>query len=432
MEVNPRYKQTEVGIIPEDWDAKSLGSVLSKGRLGGNYANQDAEAELPLMKMGNLARGYFDLSKVQFITPCLTPERAHRLVYGDVLFNTRNTLDLVGKVAIWRDELPVAYYNSNLMRLEFDPEQVCSNEYANYSLNTEGAVSRLRGLATGTTSVAAIYTRDLMKLQVLVPPKPEQRAIATALSDVDRLLGGLDRLIAKKRDLKQAAMQQLLTGQTRLPGFNGVWEVKTLEHAGRCLRGVSYQGDSDLSIHDTADTKRLLRSNNVQKAVVVTDEVQFVNAARVSSNQVLRKPDILICMANGSKTLVGKAGMFVVSDGYEYTFGAFMGCFRTDTTAADSSFVFYLFLTGRYRNYINNLLAGSSINNLRPSSIESLEFPFPEVPEQIAIAEVLTDMDAELAALEQRREKTRDLKQAMMQELLTGRTRLVSPKEAHA
>jgi type I restriction enzyme S subunit len=130
-------------------------------------------------------------------------------------------------------------------------------------------------------------------------------------------------------------------------------------------------------------------------------------------------------MANGSKALVGKAGLFSVNDGFAYTFGAFMGCFRTDSTASNPSFVFYLFQTGRYRNYINNLLAGSSINNLRPSSIESLEFSIPPLPEQTAIAEVLTDLDAELAALEQRRAKTRALKQGMMQELLTGRTRLV-------
>ena len=262
-------------------------------------------------------------------------------------------------------------------------------------------------------------------MPVPIPPPPEQRAIATALSDVDALLGWLDRLIAKKRDLKQAAMQQLLTGQTRLPGFHGEWEVKRLGDVGNCLRGVSYKGDSDLSTHDTPRTKRLLRSNNVQNAIVVTDEVQFVDAARVSAHQILKKDDILICMANGSKALVGKAGIFMVSDGHEYTFGAFMGCFRTNPAEANPAFVFYLFLTGRYRDYINNLLAGSSINNLRPSSIESLEFPMPKLPEQTAIAEVLTEMDAELAALEQRREKTRALKQAMMQELLTGRTRLL-------
>ncbi|MBM3824933.1 MAG: restriction endonuclease subunit S, partial [Verrucomicrobia bacterium] len=199
MEVKPAYKQTEVGVIPVEWEVKPLRSILSKGRLGGNYPNQDTESAFPLMKMGNIARGYFEMSKLEFITPGVTPENQHRLVYGDVLFNTRNTLELVGKVGIWRDELPLAYYNSNLMRLEFDPNEVSSTEYANYALNTAGAVARLRALATGTTSVAAIYTRDLLGLLFVVPPKPEQRAIAEALSDVDGLLGGLDRLIAKKR-----------------------------------------------------------------------------------------------------------------------------------------------------------------------------------------------------------------------------------------
>lgn len=276
-----------------------------------------------------------------------------------------------------------------------------------------------------------INGKEYAMLPIPKPPITEQRAIATALSDVESLLDGLNRLIAKKRDLKQATMQQFLTGETRLPGFEGVWELKRLGEAGKCLRGVSYKGDSDLSIHDTPHTKRLLRSNNVQNSVVVTEEVQFVNAERVSSHQILQQDDILICMANGSKALVGKAGIFKVIDGYDYTFGAFMGCFRTNSAEANPAFVFYLFLTGRYRDYISNLLAGSSINNLRPSSIESLEFPMPPLPEQTAIATVLSDMDAEIAALEQRRNKTKDIKQAMMQELLTGKTRLVTPGGSH-
>lgn len=91
------YKQTEVGVIPQDWEVKPLSSVLKKGRLGGNYPNRNEETEFPLMKMGNIARGHFDLSKVEYISPGLKPESEHRLVTGDVLFNTRNTLDLVGK-----------------------------------------------------------------------------------------------------------------------------------------------------------------------------------------------------------------------------------------------------------------------------------------------------------------------------------------------
>ena len=104
---------------------------------------------------------------------------------------------------------------------------------------------------------------------------------------------------------------------------------------GTCLRGVSYRGDSDLSAYDTNSTKRLLRSNNVQDATVVTADIQFVNAERVSAKQLLQEGDILICMANGSRALVGKAGFFNVRDGYEYTFGAFMGCFRSNSADAN-------------------------------------------------------------------------------------------------
>ncbi len=409
MEVRSGYKQTEVGIIPEDWDAKPLCTVLSKGRLGGNYSNQDKESDYPLMKMGNIARGYFDMSKVEFIVPGVTPESAHRLVCGDVLFNTRNTLELVGKVALWRDELPVAFYNSNLMRLEFDANEVCSNEYANYAMNTDGSVARLRALATGTTSVAAIYTRDLMGLQFVVPPKAEQRAIAAALSDVDALLAGLDRLIAKKRDLKQAAMQQLLTGQTRLPGFSGEWEAVEFGDIAT-IRNVKVVASSmpagipciELESIDQG-TGRLLMS---------------AEATGLGSKYSFRKGDVLF----------GRLRAYL----RKYWLATFDGVCSTEIwplIARDERLSgSFLHLLVQTNDFVNS--AGVSYGTHMPRSDWSVlkKFPvrLPPVPEQTAIADILSDMDAELAALEARREKTHDLKQAMMQELLTGRVRLVS------
>jgi type I restriction enzyme S subunit len=424
MEVRPGYKQTEVGVIPEEWDVKTLGSILSKGRLGGNYANQDADSELPLMKMGNLARGYFDLSKVQFITPGVRPELLHQLVYGDVLFNTRNTLDLVGKVAIWRDELPAAYYNSNLMRLEFDPEQVCSNEYANYTLNTQDSVSRLRALATGTTSVAAIYTRDLMKLQVLVPPLPEQLAIAAALSDVDALLGGLDRLIAKKCDLKQAAMQQLLTGQTRIPGFHGAWALKRLgDHVTFLRNGVNsraellpegrvrylHYGD----VHACKDTD------------LSPDFLPFLSDAKAAWLDRLQDGDLIFADASEDIAGVSKSVELRGIGNTEVVSGLHTIAARFDKAVLADGFKGFLQFCPPFVTHLRRLAAGTKVYATNRAHIASVEMRLPGGPEQVAIAAVLTDMDAELAALEARRNKTRDLKQAMMQELLTGKTRLV-------
>jgi type I restriction enzyme S subunit len=414
MEVKPGYKQTEVGVIPEDWEAAHIGDVCSFS--DGSQPPRSTFKFAPTPGYIRLIqiRDYKSDDFASYIPEPLARKRCTSediMIgrYGPPIFQILRGIE--------------GAYNVALIKTTPTPE--VDREFFFSVLNQEPLFQLIEALSRRSSGQTGVEMPALKAYGLPLPPLPEQRAIATALSDVDGLLGGLDRLIAKKRDLKQAAMQQLLTGQTRLPGFHGEWEVKRLGDFGKCLRGVSYKGDSDLSTHDTPYTKRLLRSNNVQNAVVVTDEVQFVNAARVSSHQILQPDDILICMANGSKALVGKAGIFMLSDGHEYTFGAFMGCFRTNSAEANPAFVFYLFLTARYRDYINNLLAGSSINNLRPSSIESLEFSTPPHPEQTAIASVLSEMDGELAVLEQRREKTRALKQAMMQELLTGRTRLV-------
>ena len=295
----------------------------------------------------------------------------------------------------------------------------------------QGVNNQIAKILAGS-NYPAINSRDVKLIEIPCPPEiSEQRAIAEALSDVDGLLNALDALIAKKQAIKQATMQQLLTGKTRLPGFSGAWETKQLGEIGHCLRGVSYDPTTDLANYDKDSTIRLLRANNIQDAVVTLNDLQYVEARKVSEYQIMQSDDILICMANGSKELVGKTGLFHIRDGHTYTFGAFMGCFRVESTIAEPSFVFYLFQTHEYRNFINITLAGSSINNLKPSDIELTEFKIPDRNEQIAITSVLSDMDAEIAALEQRRDKTRAIKQGMMQQLLTGRVRLSESKNVN-
>jgi type I restriction enzyme S subunit len=408
------YKQTEVGVIPEDWTATSIGEVasFSGGSQPPRYTFKFAPARdyIRLIQIRDYKSNDFETYIPDSLArKCCTADDIMIGRYGPPVFQILRGID--------------GAYNVALIKTE--PSERIDRHYLFYVLKQEKLFQLIDALSRRSSGQTGVDMPALKGYGLPLPPLPEQRAIAAALSDVDALLAKLDQFIAKKRDLKQAAMQQLLTGQTRLPGFGGEWEVKRLGDVGNCLRGVTYKGDIDLSPYDTTNTKRLLRSNNVQNSTVVTTDIQFVNAARMSENQLLRKNDILICMANGSKALVGKAGVFSVSDGYEYTFGAFMGCFRSNSVDSDSTFVFYLFQTGRYRNYINNLLAGSSINNLNPSSVESLEFSIPHLSEQTAITTVLSDMDAEITALEARRDKTRALKQGMMQELLTGRIRLV-------
>ncbi len=395
MNIKTGYKQTEIGVIPEDWDVSNFGELATTVSSGTSkvsqiYGNYQVYGSTGVIGYSNKA----DYS-------------------GDAILVARVGAN-AGKLNLVSGEYGVTD-NTIIIRLK--------NNYCLPFFWRQLEQKHLNNLVFGSGQPLITGTQ-IKDLTVALPPLSEQTAIAAALSDVDALMGELDKLIAKKRDIKQASMQQLLTGKKRLAGFSGKWEVKRLGDVGECLRGVTYKGDSDLSSCDTANTTRLLRSNNVQNATVTTSDIQFVNSSKVSEKQFLKKYDILVCIANGSKALVGKAGFFDVEDGYEYTFGAFMGCFRSNPNMCNCTFVFFLFQSCNYRNYINNLLAGTSINNLSPKSIELLEFKFPNIEEQTAIATILSDMDAEINALQQKREKTAQLKQGMMQELLTGRIRL--------
>lgn len=208
------YKASELGEIPEDWEVYCLDEIIQKTQLGGNYQNSEQESDYPLIKMGNLDRGVIKLDKIEFVTK--KPSKNDKLYYGDVLFNTRNTLELVGKVAIWRNELPQAYFNSNLMRFIFNDELVSNNFYINAVMNSKKFITALSGIATGTTSVAAIYARDLLNLKIFLPSKKEQVAIASILFDIDEEIQTLQQRLNKTRQIKQGMMQALLTGKTRL------------------------------------------------------------------------------------------------------------------------------------------------------------------------------------------------------------------------
>ena len=270
----------------------------------------------------------------------------------------------------------------------------------------------LADYASGSTA-RGIQRKKFEQLCVPIPPLHEQGAIATALSDVDALLGGLGRLIAKKRDLKQAAMQQLLTGQTRLPGFSGVWEVKTLGKLFDLSAGKSKTAfvtdEGDYWVCD-------MGSVSTEGKLVVSKRTNYRWDFLEEGDLVMPKDDI------GGGKIIGKVG-YVDANGL-YVLGAHV--YRLCAREGDSRFLAYMINSHRTNSELRRKVIGSAQLGLGRRSVEEQEVIVPQPAEQTAIADVLSDMDAELAALEARRDKTRDLKQAMMQELITGKTRLVA------
>ena len=309
-----------------------------------------------------------------------------------------------------------------------DQNLVFSDGFRGYIHETPVVHQQIQKVATGL-KVFGVSKNNLKEVLIPIPKPEEQEAIAAVLSDVDGLIEKLERLIAKKRDVKIATMQQLLTGKKRLPGFVEPWKKLKLGDIGNCLRGVSYRGTVDLYKSDNKNAAKLLRSNNIKSARTDYSDIQYVKRECVSYNQYLTDNDIVICMANGSKNLIGKSAYFWGHANNKFTFGAFMGCFRIFEDTVIPKFAFYLLNSDDYRKQIDILLAGSSINNLTPSAVEKMDFDFPNKDEQIAITTVLSDMDAEIDVLELSLSKTRCIKIGMMQELLTGKTRLIKTEK---
>ena len=412
------YKQTEVGVIPEDWECLPLGELFSSTQLGGNYPNSERPTGSPLIKMGNLGRGSIKLDKLEYITPSTSASQRDRLTFGDVLFNTRNTLVLVGKVSIWRGELPEAYFNSNIMRLKFDEQKVSSNMFMNLILNTPQSLSSLRGIAIGTTSVAAIYNRDLVTVSVPVPSKPEQEAIAEALSDADAWIASLEQLIATKRRIKESSMQELLTGKRRLPGFSGEWEEKTLGEL-----GIFFKGNGVRKHEAKSGNLPCVRYGEIYTIHedIVRSFNSWISLEVAETATPLRKGDLLFAGSGETKEEIGKCVAFV------HECEAFAG---GDIVILRPQGVSYLFLgyflnTAEVQRKKASRGQGDAVVHISSNALASIDVKLPPESEQTAIAEVLSDMDAEIESLEAKLSKARQIKQGMMQELLTGKTRLV-------
>jgi type I restriction enzyme S subunit len=304
-----------------------------------------------------------------------------------------------------------------------------NNDTKFLSYQVISGVSDIISAATGST-FPSVDAASFMKIIIPLPHPREQRAIAEALSDVDALIGVLETLVAKKRAIKQAAIQQLLTGKTRLPGFEarprykqtdvGVipedWEVQHLSDIGEALAGLTYSPE-DVAEYGTL----VLRSSNIQEGGLSFTDNVFVDMD-LPARVITKEGDILICVRNGSRQLIGKCAI-IDKEAAGSAFGAFMAVFRPK----NSAFAFYQFQSDVIQRQIRERM-GATINQITNRDMTEFLIPVPPAEaEQRAIASVLADMDAEIAALKKRCDKTREIKKGIMQQLLTGRIRLVKP-----
>lgn len=405
MAVKPGYKQTEVGVIPEDWSTQTIVNASRKiqdyrGRTPKKLGMEWGGGDIPALSAGNVKMGFIDFDEECYLGSESLYKRwmvNGSIEKGDIVFTMEAPL---GNAALIPDDRKYILSQRTVL-LQPNPETTYST-FLYQVLISHAFQSQLIENATGSTALG-IQRKKFEKLSVVCPPLAEQRTIAAALSDVDALLTKLDQLISKRRDLKQAAMQQLLTGQTRLPGFSGVWEVRTIEDCEKL--GVI----------------KLSRGNVISKKdIAMTPGDYPIYSSSVKNNGVFGVYGRFMFDEELITWSVDGGGDFFYRPKQRFSVTNVCGYMRVDT-----KLISYKYLSLQLQ-LLHGRMTFDYTTKAHPSVIrKAYAVPLPHIEEQTAIASVLSDMDADIAALETRRDKTRDLKQGMMQELLTGRIRII-------
>lgn len=421
--IETRFKDTEVGRISEEWQLDRLkenfefktNNTLSRDTLSDSGIIQDVHYGDVLVKYGS----HLDVQKDD--VPYISDDgfRASSFISdGDVIIADTAEDETVGKATevlnVGNNKLVSGLHTMWLHPIN---QEKYALGYLGYAFNASIYHNQLLPLMQGT-KVTSVSKSAIKDTYIVVPSKSEQTRIATALSNVDALISELDKLIEKKRAIKQGAMQQLLTGKKRLKGFSEPWVEKKLGEDATILRGGSPRPIEDY-ITDSQDGLNWIKIGDVK-----------------SEDKYLRKTAEKIKKEGLSKTRQVKKGDFILSNSMSFGRPYILdidGCIHDGwlviqdyQEAYDMQFLYYILCSDAIMNQYVSMAAGSSVQNLNKEKVTNVLLYAPtSLQEQSAIASVLTLMDNEISALEAKEAKYEQIKQGMMQQLLTGKIRLV-------
>jgi len=406
MAVKKGYKQTEVGVIPEDWEVKPL-SDLTKEIGDGIHATPEYvnSSDCFFINGNNLLDGKIVITENTMCVSDVEYRRLRKLLNTDTILMSIN--GTIGNLAFYDNEKVVlgksaAYINVN---------QEASKNFLYYVFQSFATRTYYENELTGTT-IRNLSLTSIRNTPISIPPTlAEQESIAEALSDADAFIESIERLLAKKRQIKQGAMSELLTGRRRLSGFGGEWEERKLGDIVEFVNGkplesmVSSSGDYFIITLDSIDIDGKLKPEHKRSSY-------FDNS--------LQKGDIVIILSDlAHGYLLGLCDL--IPEDNRYILNQRVGRLRCNNEQVSQ---FIRMLINRNQDFFRKRGQGTSQRHIYKRDIFELNISLPQKNEQSAIAEILSEMDGEIAALEEKLVKARQVKAGMMGELLGGRIRL--------
>ena len=417
------FKMTEVGLIPSDWEVKTLGSLTDKCSYGVGAEARVYCGDVKYIRITDIDDESHRFSPSPITSPSFFQEK-HIVQKNDLL--VARTGASVGKSYLYDEKDGKLVYAGFLMKLNvFNAD----SKYVFYNTLTKSYWNWVAS-ESARTGQPGLNLQQMKLYSIALPPTiEEQQRIANALSDVDTLIANLEKLIAKKKNIKQGAMQQLLTGKKHLPGFTGKWSKKIISKIGFTYNGLSGKIASDFGKGSSLYVTFLNVLNN---PVIDKRLFQKVNVSESENQNKVLRDDLLF---NTSSEIPEEVGICSVlkTDVPNLYLNSFCFGFRLIDKTVDGLFLSYYFRSSLGRNFMSLLAQGSTRYNLSKDNFlkSSIVIP-PSKAEQTAIANVLSDMDAEISALETKLAKYRTLKTGMMQQLLTGKIRLIDAKPEKA
>lgn len=416
-----KFKPSEVGPIPEEWEVKRLGDCAEIARGGSPRPIEayltTASNGLNWVKIGDVGVGakYIERTEEKIKPEGLSSTR--QVSAGDFVLS--NSMSF-GRPYIMK--IDGCIHDGWLVIQDYRKQ--FETEYLFYSLGSEWVFRQYKTLAAGS-SVLNLNKDVVARVVVPVPPRPEQEKIAEALSDVDGLLAAMTKLIEKKRAIKQGAMQQLLTGKKRLAGFTGKWVEKRFDECFDLVGNNTFA--REFMCEDTHGIANIHYGDVLIRYGSVLDCSRTAVPSLLDSvackTELLKEGDVIIADTAEDET-VGKA---IEIRGLKDR----CAVAGLHTIACRPRFVFaagwlgYYINSSAFHDQLLPLITGTKVSSISKAGLRTTVLHVPDLTEQKAIASVLSDMDAEIAALEAKRAKYESVKQGMMQELLTGKARLV-------
>lgn len=416
------YKQTEVGVIPEDWEAVPLESVtplnvkngIVDGPFGSNLKTIHYRSSgIPIITSGYVTNGRFYAESYLYVDKGkFLEEKRSAVSPGDIVMAKIG--ERCGASAILPSDHERGILSGNALKISVDSSRYSTFYVWQYlwMLHTSGGMELLRTVG----AQPALSMANLKKHKIPVPlSKLEQNAIAEALSDADALIESLEQLLTKKRQLKQGAMQELLTGKKRLPGFSGEWPVSTL---GELVDSIVGGGTPSRNVPEYwGGTIPWMTVKDFAKfSPHRTIEYITFEGLKSSASHLIQSGALI----TSTRMALGKAVIFEVDVSINQDLKALFP--RSDV---DVTFLYFWFQFNEHR--ISELGSGSTVMGISLVDLKKIELKNPCRDEQTAIATILSGMDAELARLQEKLTKACAIKRGMMQELLTGRIRLIHP-----